>query len=132
MKIQTLTENLFLILENQTIKLGDLYDEDELNNPYEIISQFVYDEDLEHEFEVHEMSPEQAKTLLTHAGDITVFKAYKDFATSEQKELIKYKTTHYDQNRIIVLFDNKVIDGNHHVIAAILAKKPLKYINLDY
>jgi len=115
----------------ETVKLEDLYDWHELNDESETLYHWIDDNDLKNVFEVQTMMPAQAKHLETAKNDMTVYDAFKKFATKDQKALIKNKSKNYDPNRIIVLSGNTVIDGNHHVIASILNNKPLKYIDLS-
>lgn len=63
MKFKELFENT-----GNIIKLSDLYDEDDLNNPYEMMTHFISDEDLENQFEVKIMTPEMGKSLTTTGG----------------------------------------------------------------
>ena len=123
------------IVENadpQTVKLSDLYDDDELTDPRESLHLYVDEKDLLLDFPIKEMSPQEAKTYMTPRGDITVFDAFKKFASKDQKQLVKEKAKQYDHSRIIVLCNDTVVDGNHHLLAGIIAKQPIKYINLAH
>lgn len=113
------------------VKLTDLYTDHELNDENEALYNYVSEDDFNTEFEVKEMSYLDANKLKTLHGDMTVIEAFKDYADNDQKELVKYKMDHFDSNRIVVLSGNVVIDGNHQVVAAILSKKPVKYIAVD-
>lgn len=125
-----LDNNVSKNINESTIKLEDLYDWDELNDEGEQLYHWVDKNDLEKEFEVKQMSPEQAKGLDTARDDMTVFDAYNKFASKQQKKLVDDKIKHYDFNRVVVLANTTVVDGNHQVIAAILSGNPLKYIDL--
>lgn len=122
MKLQELLEN--------TIKLTDLYDEDELNDSTEQLSQYIDEHDYDKDYVIRVMSPEAAKTYLTPMNDMTVYESFINFATKEQKKVVKEKSKHYDNNRIIVVMNKTVVDGNHHLIAGILANKSIKYIDV--
>lgn len=124
-KAKGLTENT-----PATVKLTDLYDEDELTDPREMLYNYVDEDDLNREFVVHTMTPQQALTYKTPRDDMTVYEAFKQFAGKDQKRFVREKATHYDQTRIIVTMFQTVIDGNHHLVAGILAKQPVRYINL--
>lgn len=125
----TSMRQLINIFEN-TIRLTDLYDEDELNDKKEALHLFINEEDLEKEFTIHQMSPEEALTYENWQDNMTVFNTFKKFATKDQKQLVKYKRDRYDNNRVIVVMHKTVLDGNHHLIAGILNKQPIKYINV--
>ena len=76
------------------------------------------------------MTPEQAKSYVTPRDDMTVFEAFRRFASKEQKRMVRERAKQYDSTRIIVTMFQTVVDGNHHLIAGILAKQPIRYINL--
>lgn len=117
-------------LFESTITLHDLYDDHELHDESEQLYHWIDDEDLERNFQVKEMSADQAKTLKTARNDTTVFDAFNNHATKEQKRLVQSKAKQYDFNRIIVIAGNTVVDGNHQVVASILSNHLLKYIDL--
>ena len=118
------------LFEAAAVRLSDLYDEAELRDEMEMLTHYLDDDDLQRAFDVHVLTPEQAKTYTTPKDNTTVWQAYRQFATREQKRVVREKARHYDANRIIVTMHNTVIDGNHQLIAGILAKQPIKYINL--
>lgn len=123
----------FMIDENRrgaTVKLTDLYDEHELTDPREMLSSYVDADDLQRDFAVHTMTPEQARSYKAPRNDMTVFEAFQRFAGRDQKRLVRERAAHYDPDRIIVTMFQTVVDGNHHLVAGILAKQPIRYINL--
>lgn len=113
-----------------TITLNDLYDYDELNDESETLYHWTTPEDYDKKYEIKIMQPNQLKNITTPNGDITVLDAYKQFADKNQKQLVKSKAKNFDHNRIIVIANNTIIDGNHHTIAAILTNNPVKYIDI--
>jgi hypothetical protein len=117
-------------LMEATVKLADLYDEHELQDQSEELQAYLDADDLVREFLVHTMSPTQAKTFRTARDDMTVFAAFKKFASQAQKQLVRDKARQFDNNRIIVVINRTVVDGNHQLIAGILADRPIKYIDL--
>ena len=118
------------IMCEQTIKLTDLYDDNELNDETEIMYNFIDVDDSNRNFKVHTMTPQQAKNIKTASKDTTVYQSYKDFATKEAKLLVNEKIKYWDRDRIILLINDVLLDGNHHFIAGIKTNKPIKYINL--
>lgn len=112
------------------VTLRQLYSDAELRDEQEAIFHRVDAADLDHKFVVHEMSPDQAKTYLTLRGDMTVVEAFQQFATKDQKRLVRYKVRHFDASRVIVTEDHCVIDGSHHLMAGVVAQRPIKYIDL--
>jgi len=122
MRINQITENI--------ITLNDLYDWDELNDESEMLYHWTTPENHDMPFTVKTMQPEQIKQLKTPINDMTILNAYNQFAGQEQKQLVKDKIKNYDKNRITVIANETVIDGNHHLIAAILSNNPAKYIDI--
>lgn len=122
------------ILENANNKVSlipDLYeDEDELYDDSEIISSFIDEEDLEREYTVNYMTPEVAKTLTTAKNDATVLETYYNHAEEEQKNIVNDKMKSWDDERIIVIMNKTVLDGNHHLVAGILSSRNIKYIDI--
>lgn len=43
---------------------------------------------------------------------------------------MRQKSKNFDNDRIIVVMNKTVLDGNHHLIAGILTNKPIKYIDV--
>ena len=114
-----------------TVKLADLYDDYELHDQREMLTNYVDPEDIDKDFVVQTMTPAQAKTYVTARDDMTVVDAFKQFASREQKRLVREKAKRYDADRIIVVFDRSVIDGNHQLMAGIIANRPIRYIDLS-
>jgi hypothetical protein len=115
-----------------TVMIRDLYNRDELDDnddDADTIAHMVDYYDPTH-YPVKILSSEQLKKLKTTIGDMTVLQAYKNHADKDQKSIVKSKSKKFDDNRVIVLDGNKVIDGNHHVIAAIQLNKTVKAINI--
>lgn len=119
------------LFETAAVKLTDLYDEDELFDQREMLAKYIDLADLDRDFVVHTMTPAQATTYVTARDDMTVVDAFKSFASREQKRVVRDKAKRYDADRIIVVFNRSVIDGNHHLMAGIMAKQPIKYIDLS-
>jgi hypothetical protein len=114
----------------QTVRLTDLYDESELTDPSEFLHNYIDEDDLERDFMVFQMTPQEARAYQTARDDMSVFDAFRQFASKAQKQLVKDKRLRYDTNRIIVVINKTVVDGNHQLVAGILAKQPIKYIDL--
>ena len=117
-------------LKENTITLNDLYDWHELNDESETLYHWTSPPDHDIPFTVKTMQPNDLKKLTTSTGDMTILNAFNKFADQEQKQLVKDKIKNYDKNRIIIIANNTIIDGNHHTIAAILSNNPAKYIDI--
>lgn len=126
--------DLINLIETHTpkhIKLSDIYTEKELWDEDEAIYHFVNEDDFDKDFEVQQMSAEQAKNLKTIKGDMTAFDAFMEFADEDQQSIVQYKIENFDPNRIVVVSGDHLIDGNHHVMAAISLGKPIYYIDVQ-
>lgn len=115
----------------QTVTLLDLYDERELTDPREMLHNYAGPfSDWQKPMTVRTMTPEQAKTFRKAESDMTVVDAFKKHATKAQKALVREKAKNFDHGRIIVVADDMVVDGNHHLVAAIMAKQPIRYVDV--
>jgi hypothetical protein len=126
-----------LQLESKTasrlVSIFDIVDEETLNDPQEYIYDLIDpEEEKQYRYEVKTISPEKAVTQFkTVAEDMTVLEAFEDHAIEDQINIVKDKMKHFDSERVIVTSNNKVIDGNHHLVAAIKSNKPINYVNLQ-
>lgn len=118
------------IITENTITLNDLYDDSELNDETEDLYHWTHPDQHNTQYAIRTMFPDQIKKLKTSHGDMTLIDAFKQFATPDQKRLVKSKAKNFDHNRIVVIANNTVIDGNHHLIAAIASNNPVNYIDI--
>lgn len=113
-----------------TVSLLDLYTASELTDETELLGRLglgsMY---WKVKIPVRIMSPEDARECV-NARDEPIFDAFTHYATKRQRQLVDRYARDYDHDRIIVLEGDTVIDGNHHLIAAILANQPVRYIDL--
>ena len=114
----------------QKILITDLYDNYELMDESELISQYAPPTDWDIPLTIRVMSPEQAREVKTIYGN-TVLNAYEIDASKQQKNIVARKVKNYDRNRVIVTCSNTIVDGNHQIIAAILTNNPVLYVDLD-
>lgn len=124
-------EFITIVESAQGVKITDLYSPEELDDENEAIYHFVDPEDEHAVFSVQTLPPERVRMLRTMQGDMTVADAFEEHADPEQQDIVKAKAANFDASRIIVLKGNRVIDGNHHVMAAILTNHPIHYIDLN-
>jgi hypothetical protein len=115
---------------SQKIRLQDLYDDYELNDSSEAKYNFLSPEDLNKQFTIKTMSPQEMKNLKTHFGDNTVIDVYKNFATPDQKQIVDDKIKYFEHDRIVLIANKTLLDGYHHVVAGILSNRPVKYIDI--
>lgn len=113
----------------KTVRLTDIYSIRQLRDKTERLHQYLSPDCLRKKFVVQAMRPRALKQLLANPLD-TVLDAYNEYATEEQEALIARKMEHFDTGRIIVVAGDYLVDGNHHVIAAIRLAQPVQYIDL--
>ena len=120
-------------LTSNLVSIFDIVDEETINDQREQLYDLIDpEEERNYKYEVKTISAKQAKKqFMTMQEDMTVFESFVDNANKDQKEIVKDKMRSFDTNRIIVTSNDKVVDGNHHLIAAIKLDKPIKYINLQ-
>lgn len=112
------------------LSLKDIY-EDQPGRDEGIWQHVEWDEYEGMLYRVVELDPRKVVKWLMPRGDTTIAQAFKDFATKEQKETVKYyrevglkeATNGY---LVVDLDSEELIDGHHRVIA--LAKKKVKKV----
>lgn len=127
MKIkELLTENIDLSVTLDKLYSGDYPERDE------IFWDYVSQSDLNRDLEVQTLSPNRLNMLLLsqyraeHIDDIT------DMMDEEQAEIVNhYRENPNLSNSIIVVANDRIIDGNHRALAATLNHMPIKYVDLD-
>lgn len=111
------------------LRLLDIYDQDEIDNPLEAMHSFITPDLMDKSFEVQEMGPSQLKRLQSWKDSTTIVEMYRE-ASREQKELVLAKMKRFDATRVVVTAGATLLDGYHHVMAAIKLKRPVRYINI--
>lgn len=117
-------------LTEETTSLRKIYkyglpDEDEL------IWQYIGTGDLKTNLEVKRMIPQALKQMLEMQYHVEDVEDILDRLEPEQVETLdNYKQSNLS-NEIIVVYDGKIIDGNHRALAAALTNKPIKYVDLS-
>jgi hypothetical protein len=113
----------------QTVKLTDLYSLDELNDETELLYHSISPEDFNRGYRVKTMRPRTLMRLGAQHEE-SVYEAFNDCATPAQHRLVRRKMAKFDEKRIVVVTRRLLLDGYHHVVAAINLNKPVKYIDL--
>lgn len=115
----------------QKVSLYDLYDDNDFYDDTEAMNSFLTEEMHEKEdFTVKLANVDELKKFKTYMNDMTVFEAFSNFATEEQKQLVYQMAKNFDHDRIILIANETVLDGNHQLMAAILSGNPQKYIDV--
>lgn len=115
----------------QTVLITDLYDTNELTEETEALAHacppIYWDEPLT----LRTMSASDAKnSIMAMIGNLTLWDAFERDASKKQKAIVNKKVKAFDHNRVVVLDGGAIVDGNHHVIAAIILDKPILYVDL--
>lgn len=114
----------------ETITLRDLYN-DGMPDRDENIWNYISPSDLDHPFEINVVRPQIIEFMLLQRYGVDDIEDLFNKMTEEQKELIdEYKNSPDLSKNIIVLSQDFIVDGNHRAVAAVLANKPLRYIDL--
>ncbi len=115
--------------QGDTILITDLYDARELTDESEVLWTYAPPIEWDKTLTVRQMPPSDISNLKTMHG-LPLVATYEENATRAQKRIVQKKMKDYDPNRIVVICDDEVVDGNHHAIAAILAQQPMLYVDL--
>jgi hypothetical protein len=118
-----------------TKRLADLFTPDELWDETEVIGRLAMEYGVSFwkkacafPLPVKEAAPDHAANHWTNLGR-PIKTAFRN-ATKQQRQLVAAKAAKFQSDRIVVLDGNQIIDGNHHIVAAIKAGQPIKYIDL--
>lgn len=97
----------------------------------ELLWQYIGTGDLKTNLDVKRMIPQVLKQMLEMQYKVEDVEDILDRLEPEQIETLdNYKQSNLS-NEIIVVYDGKVIDGNHRALAAALTNKPIKYVDLE-
>jgi hypothetical protein len=114
---------------NQQTTLKQLYqgwpDRDEM------IWDFVSKNDFDTPFTIETINPNKLSLYLLSQYRVEHLDELFDMMDNDQKKIVKRYTKDPNlSNSIIVMSDGIIIDGNHRAIAAVLSKRPIKYIDV--
>ena len=114
-----------------TITLDQIYD-GQMPDRDERIWNYVGAKDFNIPFEIHTIRPIQLDSILTIQYGVDDIEELFDKMQPEQEELVRdYQNDPNLSQQIIVLHKDHIIDGNHRALAAVLAKKPIRYIDVS-
>ena len=117
---------------NNTITLRQLYGD---NFPDSSELQFwdcVRPHELDTPLTIHQLSPTALRITLLSQYRVEDPEELLDLIgdDSDRRELVQRYRSDSTQH-IIVLCNNRIVDGNHRALAAVLERRPLRYVNLD-
>ena len=118
-------------LDETDISLSQLYSNDYPDHD-EIFWNYVSNSDLNTKFEVEKLSPMKLDILLMSQYRVEHIDEIVDMLKDEQIEIINdYRSSPNLSDSIIVVANNRIIDGNHRALAAALNNVSIKCIDLD-
>ena len=116
------------------MKLSDLYTPNEYEDEEETLGLAVMNNPglVDIDFRVRHLPHAELVNLMTYFGEEQkIMDVYEDFADEDQRETVKAMIQNFDTDRIVVLENNRIVDGNHHVTAAILSGQDIRAIDLS-
>jgi len=120
-----------MAMTESTITLADIYD-GAYPDQDEVIWNYVGDSDFDIPFEINTMQPFVLDQVLCQQYGVEDIEDLYDKMQPEQEEIIDhYKNDPNLSQQVIVLYQDRIIDGNHRAVAAVLANKPIKYIDVS-
>lgn len=114
-----------------TITLNDLYD-GSYPDQDEQIWNHVGDNDFDIPFEIHTIRPMiLSQVLEMQYGVDDIEDLFYKMQPDQEAVVRDYENDPNLSQQIIVFAGNWIVDGNHRALAAVLANKPIKYINIS-
>ena len=119
------------LLEQKKTTLNKIYS-GEFPDRNELFWEFVSPSDLDKPIEVQTMPKHKLMFQILGQYGVEHIEEIEDMLKDEQREIVD----HYIKdptlsNQIIVIADNKIIDGNHRALAAAIKGVPINYVELD-
>ena len=113
------------------IQLKDIYNPADMDDEFEALFHEIDERSIDGCFEVTEIPADDLRSLQTYMGDMSVIDSYHLFAEPGQDDRVTELATNFDEERVIVIRGNRLIDGNHHLVAAHKLGRPVQVIDLD-
>lgn len=115
------------------MKLNEIYAPGDLDDEDEVIWHFLPDgEDLDLiDFGTRTVATAELGSLLMPDGMTPVIEAFEDFADPDQRELVEWKMANFDEDRVLVVSGLRVLDGQHHLVAAHRLGRAVTLLDLE-
>jgi len=117
-----------------TITLDQIYDGQmrQMPDSDEHIWNYVSPNDFNIPFTINTIQPMVLRNILEIQYGVDDIEDLFHKMHPEQEEIIQHYTNDSDLSKqIIILHKDRIIDGNHRALAAALAKKPIRYIDVS-
>lgn len=113
-----------------SISLKDLYN-GEFPDRDELFWDYVRRNEIDVPLAIHQLPAYKLKIILLSQYRAEHIDEILDMIGDDRTELIaKYQNDPSLSNKVIVLCDGKIIDGNHRALAAALGNKSINYVDL--
>lgn len=120
----------FITESVQEVTLNDLY-HDNYPDQDELLWNFVGKNDFDISFTVRKINPLDLEEIIIDNYGVDELKDLFKKMQPEQKRLISgYKNDSSLSNQVIVMSGRRILDGHHRALASVLAKKPIKFIDV--
>jgi len=114
-----------------TITLDQIYD-GQMPDSDEHIWNYVSPNDFNIPFTINTIQPMVLRNILEIQYGVDDIEDLFHKMQPEQEEIIQHYTNNSDLSKqIIILHKDRIIDGNHRALAAVLAKKPIRYVDVS-
>jgi hypothetical protein len=114
-----------------TITLDQMYD-GQMPDSDEHIWNYVSPNDFNIPFTINTIQPMTLRNILEIQYGVDDIEDLFHKMQPEQEEIIQHYTNDSDLSKqIIILHKDRIIDGNHRALAAVLAKKPIRYVDVS-
>jgi hypothetical protein len=125
MRISELFESVANSISLRDLYNGDFPDRDEL------FWDYVRQNEIDVPLAIHQLPAYKLKIMLLSQYRAEHIEEILDMIDDDRSDLIaKYENDPSLSNKMIVLCDGKIIDGNHRALAAALGNKPINYVDL--
>ena len=124
-----LHKTLDTVVGESTVTLNKLYGDNKPDRDETIwdYGTMIWD----NEYPVETINPNKLNLYLQSQYRIEHYEELFDMMDEEQQEIVeKYVNDPNLSNSIIVLDNGYIVDGNHRALAAVIANKPIKYIDI--
>lgn len=118
-------------LSENKITLHDLY-KGNFPDRDEMFWDYVRNNELKTPLEIRTLPKYKLQILLQSQYRVEHLDELIDMMDEDQKEILQqYVADPNLINKIIIISDNKIIDGNHRALAAAIKGVPIKYVDLS-
>ena len=121
----------FIVESVQEVTLNDLY-HDNYPDRDELIWNFVGKNDFDIPFTVRKINPlDLEELIIDNYGVDDIQDLFKKMQPDQEEIISDYQNDPALSQHTIILSGRRIVDGNHRALAAVLANKPIKFIDVS-